>query len=161
MSAASTDNSHSTHDTGSSGSSGLSEWLTELAIGVVVVVLGMAVWAYTHFNDGTRHHDRPKPVWLGISKVMAQMGDGRMVNLKVNLRLAHEEDVEALDAHVPAFKSLIQETGSQLSRETLQSKSGVQQLSKAIRTALNGYLEDHDMDARVKDVAFDELMLLP
>jgi len=147
-------------DSPSPTSSGLSDWLLELVIGVTVVVLAVGVWAFTHYSDQTAQ-DKPTPVWLGVAKVMAQMSDGRMVSIKVNLRLDDEDAVDQLEPHIPAFKALIQETGTQLSREKLQGREGMKHFAKAIVGTLNGYLDERNEPARIKSLAFEELMLMP
>lgn len=147
-------------DSPSPASSGLSDWLLELVIGVTVVVLAVGVWAFTHYSDQTAQ-DKPTPVWLGVAKVMAQMSDGRMVSIKVNLRLDDEDAVDQLEPHIPAFKALIQETGTQLSREELQGREGMKHFAKAIVGTLNGYLDERNEPARIKSLAFEELMLMP
>lgn len=153
MSSTDTDASRSTN--------GPSDWLLELVIGIGVIVLGFSVWAFTHFGGDTPRQDKPKPTWLAMSKVMAQMSDGRMVNIKVNLRLANDGAADELEPHVPAFKALIQETGTRLSREDLQGMQGMKNFGQAIRASLNGYLQDQQVPARIKDVAFEEMMLMP
>lgn len=140
---------------------GLSDWLLEAAIGLIVLVLGVTVWVVSHYSDNKPVHDRPKPVWLGMSKVMAQMSDGRMVSMKINLKLSDDEAVKELDPHMPAFKSLIQDAGAKVTREDLQERDGLKHFSAALRGTLNGYLEDHDVSGRVKDIAFEEFMLMP
>lgn len=141
-------------------SSGASDRMLELGIGLVMIVLALSVWAYTQLGaKGTQH--KPRPIWLGISKVMAQMGDGRMVNMKVNLRLQDNDALDRLSAHMPAFKALIQEAGAQMSRDTLQGSDGMRNLATAIRDTLNSYLDEHAVQAHIKDVAFEELMLMP
>lgn len=141
--------------------SGLSDWLLELSIGIVVVVLGLAVWGYTHFSKQDGRQDRPKPAWLAVSKVMTQMGDGRMVNVKINLRLADKRDIDELEPHLPAFKALIQEAGTHMSQEDLQQVGGVKRFGDTIRSTLNDYLEEQHVPERVKDVAFEEMLLMP
>lgn len=135
--------------------------MLELGIGLVMLVLALGVWAYTHLNSTDRTLDRPKPAWLAMPKMMAQMGDGRMLNLKVNLQLANDQAVDALKPHVPAFEALIQETGLRITKDDIQEAGRLKQFSQDIRTSLNGYLEDQAMSARVKGVAFEELMLMP
>jgi flagellar basal body-associated protein FliL len=144
-----------------SSANGPSDWLLESVIGVGVIVLGLCVWVFTHFSNGTPHQDKPKPTWLAVSKVMAQMSDGRMVNIKVNLRVANDKAIDQLEPHVPAFKALIQETGTRLSKDDLQGTQGMKNFSRAIRASLNDYLQDRQVPARVKDVAFEEMMLMP
>lgn len=145
-----------------SPSSGLSDWLLELAIGVIVIVLGGSVWAFTHFGGkNNSHQDRPKPAWLAVPKMMAQMGDGRMVDMKINLQLNKESDASELEPHMPAFAALIQATGVATSHDDLQQEGGAARFGRAIRTSLNDYLEEQNLPERVKNVAFEELMLMP
>lgn len=143
-------------------SSGLSDWLLELVIGVVVVVLGGSVWAYTHFSgQPDAQQTRPKPTWLAMPKIMAQMADGRMVNVKVNLQLGKDKDADELGPHIPAFTALIEETGTHISEDDLHGLDGLKRFSHDMKVSLNGYLKAQGVETRVKDVAFDELMLMP
>lgn len=144
-----------------SASSGVSDWLLELVIGVIVIVLGGSVWAYTHFANKNPHQNKPKPAWLAVPKVMAQMADGRMVDMKINLQLDSDQDASELKPHMPAFTALIQATGVSTSHDDLQQEGGALRFGRAIRTSLNGYLEEQDLPERIKNVAFEELMLMP
>lgn len=138
-----------------------SDWLLAVAIALGVLVLGAAAWLYTQYTDTGAAPRRPQPVWLSVSKVTAQMADGRMVNIKVNLSLDRDEARDELSEHIPAFKGLIQEVGTRTSREDLQSPEGMKQFAAAIRTSLNAYLEHAGVEGQVKDVAFEEFTLLP
>lgn len=145
-----------------SPSSGLSDWLLELSIGIIVIVLGAGVWAFTHYSSKSdAHQDRPKPAWLGVPKVMAQMGDGRMVDMKINLQLNSDNEASALEPHMPAFTALIQAAGVSTSHDDLQQEGGAARFGRSIRSSLNSYLEEQDLPERVKNVAFEELMLMP
>lgn len=145
----------------SPAASGLSDWLLELVIGLVVVILGVSVWAYTHYGKSDDRQDRPTPAWLSLPKIMAQMSDGRMVNFKVNLRLAKDNDADALEPHMPAFKALVEEAGTHISEEDLHGSGGLKQFSLDIKKSLNSYLKDQGEPTRIKDVAFEEMMLMP
>lgn len=142
-------------------SSGISDWLLELGIGLAVVVLVSGAWAYTYFVSPNIDPSRPVPVWLAVPKVMAQTADGRMVNVKVNLQLAKADDVSLLEPHVPAFKTLIQDVSTDISRDELKQPDGILQFGQAVKATFNSYLKSQDVSARVKNVAFDELMPLP
>lgn len=145
-----------------SSSSGLSDWALELAIGLIVIVLGAGVWAFTHFGEKHgAHQDRPKPAWLAVPNILAQMGDGRMVDMKINLQLNSDDEASELKPHMPAFTALIQAAGVTTSHDDLQQDGGAARFGRNIRSSLNNYLEEQDMPARVKNVAFDELMLMP
>jgi flagellar basal body-associated protein FliL len=136
-------------------------WTLEMSVGLLALVLGVSAWVFLQLSTGKPSHDKPRPAWLGVSKVMAQMSDGRMVNLKVNLRVKDEKAVEELDPHTPAFVALIQEVGTQVTHEELQDSKGIQHFGTLIRDSLNDYLEQQSVHTKVKDVAFAELMLLP
>ena len=140
---------------------GFSDWLLQLCIGIGVLMVFMGVWLYTHFSQPHVSPDKPRPIWLGVAKVMAQMSDGRMVNVKVNLHLDKADAVDELDPHQPAFKALIQEVGTRTTREDLQGREGVRHFGASIRDSLNHYLEEQRVEGRVKDVAFEELNLMP
>lgn len=142
-------------------SGGASEWLLELSIGAAVLLLGIGVWFYTQHNSAPVVQERPRPVWLGVSKVIAQMSDGRMVNVRVNLDLDGEDAVKELEPHTPAFKALIQEVGTSTSHDDLRQRDGINRFGAAIRVSMNDYLEEQQTNGRVKTVAFQELTLLP
>lgn len=136
-------------------------WTLEMSVGLLALVLGVSAWLFLQLSDSKPKHDKPRPAWLGVSKVMAQMSDGRMVNVKINLRLKDEKAVEELDPHTPAFAALIQEVGTQVTHDELQDTKGIQHFGSLIRESLNDYLEQQSVHTKVKDVAFAELMLLP
>jgi flagellar basal body-associated protein FliL len=139
----------------------ISDWMLELSIGIIVLLMGLGAWLYTNQGNTPAEQARPRPIWLGVPKVMAQMGDGRMVNVKVNLRLNHQDDIDELEPHLPAFKALIQDTGATTSRDDMQARQGILRFSGEIRESLNDYLEEHGTGGRVKDVVFEEMTLLP
>lgn len=136
------------------------DWVLELSVGVIAIVLGLAAWLFLQYSSKSAQ-EKPHPAWLAVSKVTAQTSDGRMVNIKVNLRLKDQHAIKELDPHIPAFAALIQEVGSEVSRDDLQNMQGIQHFGSLIRTSLNDYLEKQSVHAKIKDVAFDELMLLP
>jgi flagellar basal body-associated protein FliL len=137
------------------------DWMLELSVGVMAVVLGTSVWVYMQLSHSKPVQERPRPVWLGVDKVMAQMSDGRMVNIKVNLRLKDQKAIDELSPHKPAFKALIQEAGTQVTHDELQDTQGMKHFSSVIRASINDYLEDESVHVKIKDVVFDELMLMP
>jgi flagellar basal body-associated protein FliL len=141
--------------------SGVRDWRFELGIGAIALLLGGSVWAYSHYSDSNPQQDKPKPAWLAVPKVMAQMSDGRMVNIKINLRLKDNKEISALEPYIPAFKALLEETGALTKREDLQARDGIQRFEQAVRTSFNDYLEDQEVSERVKGIAFEEMMLMP
>ncbi len=141
--------------------SGISDWLLELVIGIAVLLLGGGVWIYMHFSSPQTDQERPKPVWLTVPRVMAQTADGRMVNVKVNLRLAKDKDASNLEPHIPAFKAMIQEASAGITRDELKDRDGILLFGKAVKASVNGYLKSQGVTPRIKDVVFDELMPLP
>ena len=149
------------NDTRSSPSSVVGDWLLQAIMGLAVVLLGMGVWLYLSNNGAPAAQDKPRPVWLGVSEVLAQMSDGRMVNVKVNLKLGNEQAIAELAPHKPAFQALIQEAGTQVSREDIQGPEGMRHFGATLRDTLNGYLEEQDVPTRIKQVVFDELTLMP
>ncbi len=141
-------------------SSGNSDSLLPILIGVTVLLLGAAVWLYS-INQAPPKVEKPRPVWLSVPKVMAQMADGRMVNVKVNLHLDGQEAVEELSGHLPAFKALIQEVGTQTSREDMKNREGMMRFADNIAESLNDYLDEQRARGYIEDVALEELTLLP
>ncbi|MFT3856266.1 MAG: flagellar basal body-associated FliL family protein [Aquabacterium sp.] len=129
-------------------------------IGLAAILLGVLVWMYTHFVQAPAP-TRPRPIWLGVPKVIAQMADGRMVNVKVNLSLDAASSAGELEDHLPAFKALIQEVGTKTERDALQTSQGIQRFGLAVQDAINGYLDDQEAQGRVKSIAFEDLTLLP
>jgi flagellar basal body-associated protein FliL len=132
-----------------------------LAFAAAALLLGLGAWAYTSFGAHSSEPSRPVPAWLTISKVMAQMSDGRMVKIKVDLRVQDKDAVGTLKPQTAAFTALIEEVGGHMSREDLQGSEGMARLGSAIQTALNDYLQEQRVPERVKGVAFEELTLLP
>lgn len=124
------------------------------------LVLGASVWAYTVLSAPARP-ERPQPAWLSMAKVMAQTADGRRVAVKVNLALQQRDDESVLVPHLPAFEALIGTTSADMNREEISGPEGMRHLGEAIQTSINDYLEDRGMPERIRDVAFDQMTLLP
>jgi flagellar basal body-associated protein FliL len=139
----------------------VSDWLLELLIGVSALMLGTAVWLFVQAGGNKAQQERPRPVWLGVTKVMAQMSDGRMVTVKVNLSLGKPEAIGELQPHMPAFQALIEEAGTRITREDIQGGEGMKRFGVAIQETLNEYLDGQHVANRVKHVLFDELTLMP
>jgi flagellar basal body-associated protein FliL len=137
------------------------DWAPQLAFAAGALLLGLCVWAYTSLSSRATEQSKPAPAWLSVSKVLAQMSDGRMVKIKVDLRVQDQDALGSLKPQTPAFTALIEEVGGQMTHEELQGAEGMARLGSAIQTALNGYLKDQRVPERVKGVAFEELTLLP
>lgn len=141
--------------------SGVSDWLLEVIIGIAALMVGLGVWLYATGSSAPKTQDKPRPFWLGVSEVMAQLSDGRMVNVKVNLKLGSEKAVGELAPHKPAFQALIQEAGTQVSRDDIQGPEGMRRFGATLQETLNAYLEEQDVPIRIKQVMFEELTLMP
>lgn len=148
------------YPTAAAPSKGLSnEWLLGICIALATLLVGMGVWMYTALGDAS-FSSRPKPVWLGVPKVISQMSDGRVMEVKVNLQLKDKDAAGNLRDHLNAFSAMIQEVGSSMTKTDIRGADGVKEYGRAIRESLNDYLEERQISTRVKHVAFEELTLV-
>lgn len=104
---------------------------------------------------------RPRPVWVEIKPVQAQMLDGRMVGVKVTLRLGDSADSGDIEAYKPAIAAAIQQIGSGQTKEVLFGKDGMLKFSQQIGEAVNDLLEEREVGRVVRRVDFNELIVMP
>lgn len=128
-------------------------------VGLVLALL-LIVWGYTAAT-GQGDRSRPKPVWLGVSKVMSQLADGRLAQIQIKVQLRPGDDPMDLAAHEPAFKNLVQTIAAELTQADVAGPQGLQALAEDMADAFNAYLHERGRDERVRRVLFEEMMLLP
>jgi flagellar basal body-associated protein FliL len=131
-----------------------------LLIGLGTMLIAGLVWGYSVLS-GAASSEHAKPTWLGLDKVISQMADGRMIAVKVNFELKKGSDLQALEGHSSAFSSLVQGVAATMSYDELKDTDGIKHYGSAVKTAVNEYLGDRQLDGRVKAVAFEELVLMP
>ncbi|WP_290872495.1 flagellar basal body-associated protein FliL [Aquabacterium sp.] len=136
------------------------DWLIGSLIGLAMLALAVAAWWWSQ-RQPDEDPTRPKPVWVDVERVRPQMADGGMANIKVDLQIDDAEQQKTLSALAPAFQSLIQERGSDMTREELTGPEGMRRLAKAIRSDVNNYLRAQRQPGRVLGVAFQEFHILP
>ncbi len=134
--------------------------LLSLIVAGVAILAIAAVWAWSRMAEAPSTA-RPKPAWLGISRVIAQLNDGRQLKVRVDLHLSDQDAVSALTPHQDAFKSIVEEISGDMSREELEGTEGMEMLAKKIRRTANSYLASQRIPQRVRGVMFDEWTLLP
>lgn len=135
------------------------EWLLAGGFVLATLLVASAVWLYTALSGATSS-GRPQPVWLGVPKVVSQMSDGRVMEVKVNLQLKDDDAAGALEDHVIAFGAVIQGVGISMTKTDVRGAEGMQRYGQAIRESINDYLEQSNIDERVRHVAFEELTLV-
>ena len=130
-----------------------SDWTLAIGIALGALLVAFGAWVFTEMSA----MDKPRngAVWLNVPKVISQLADGRMVSVKVNLQLRNKDDPSTLEGHQPALKAMIEQVGTTVSREDIKGADGIQRYGRAIQHAINGYLDDQQIDERVKMVAFD------
>lgn len=104
---------------------------------------------------------RPRPVWVDIKPVQAQMLDGRMVGVKVTLQLQDKASGSDIESYKPAIAAVIQQIGAAQTRAAIFGKDGMERFRGQIGDAVNDYLEDHELGRAVKQVSFSELIVMP
>ena len=139
----------------------VSDWMLEATISAIVIVLVMTIWLYVRYANNHPMQEKAQPVWLGVTKVTSQMSDDRMVDIKVKLRLDNEKALDQMEPHAPAFEALIQEAGAKMTREDLQQRGGLKRLASGILNNINDYLEEQALPGRIKEVDFEEVLLMP
>lgn len=135
------------------------DWTLAIGIALGALLVAFGTWVYTEWSSLEK--PRNGAVWLDVPKVISQLADGRMVSVKVNLRLRNRDDPEVLEGHAPALKAMIEQVGTTMTRTDIKGADGIQRYGRAIQQSINGYLDDQDIEERVKMVAFDELVLMP
>ena len=141
----------------------LTDWVMELIVATVVVLLVGDVWLYMYLQDNKQEARKhaPAPTWLSLPKVSAQMTDGEMMQVKVALMLKKKSDKDELAPHAPAFQALVAEVGSEMGPKEITGPDGVTHFGDAIKSSVNDYLKEEGLKGRVKKVAFEELRLKP
>jgi flagellar basal body-associated protein FliL len=132
-----------------------------VSISVAAVLTVASVWAYAHFNRASFAPERPKPVWLGVTSAMPQLTDGHMMQVQVSLRLEDQESLTQVSPHAPALKALVVDVAQDMSSHDLVGTRGMQRYGKAIKTAMNEYLAEQHVNDRVRQVAFEDMVILP
>jgi len=131
-----------------------------LVVSAITVLLIAAIWLWTRYA-ALPSDDRPKPAWFGIDRVMAQMTDGRMIKLRINLQVQDQSEVVSLYPHQRALKALVEVTSSEMNRDDMSGPDGMTKLANTLQDTINGYLSEQRVDIQVRKVVFDEWTLLP
>ena len=139
---------------------GGSEFKLAVLIGLATLVFLMAAWALNRLIQPSAP-ERPVPAWLGVSQVTAQTSDGRMLSVKVNLQVKNKDDLEVLAPYEPVFRSIVADTGSAMSSDEATGSERIIQFGKTVREEVNDYLDEQNVQPRVKRVAFEEFKLMP
>ena len=135
------------------------DWTLAIGIALSALLVALGTWVFTQWSSLEK--PRNGAVWLDVPKVISQLADGRMVAVKVNLRLRNRDDPNVLEGHEPALKAMIEQVGTTMTRTDIKGSDGIQRYGRAIQQSINGYLDDQEIKERVKMVAFDELVLMP
>lgn len=135
----------------------------KLAIGITVGALMTVacVWAYAHLSEGTLAPERPVPVWLGVTSATPQLTDGHMLQVQVSLRLENQESLAGVSPHEPALKAVVMDVAQDMSSHDLFGTQGMRRYGKALKTAMNEYLAEQHVNGRVRQVAFEDMVILP
>lgn len=139
---------------------GGSEFKLAVLIGLATLAFLMVAWALNRLIQPSEP-ERPVPAWLGVSQVTAQTSDGRLLSVKVNLQVKNKDDLEVLAPYEPAFRSIVADTGAAMSSDQATGSERVIQFGKTVREEVNDYLEEQNVQPRVKRVAFEEFKLMP
>lgn len=129
-------------------------------IGLVTVLLLAGAWMFNRLTKADEPA-RPVPVWLDVSPVTAQMADGRMLQVKVNLQVKDKDDLEVLAPYEPVFKSIVFETGSALSSSEARGSERIIEFGDTVLESVNDYLDEQRVQPKIKRVAFEEFKLMP
>jgi flagellar basal body-associated protein FliL len=136
-------------------------WIAASLVAVASVLGTYASMTRSQGDDGPRI-ERPRPVWMPLKPVRAQMSDGNMLAIKVSLQLSKTKNADELTDYSGVFGSLVEQAGQHTSRRQLREEDGLERFSIQIQRDLNDYLDEHDTSpTRVTSVLFDELVQLP
>lgn len=146
--------------TSTASSENRSDWVMEISIGLGILILGVGAWLFNTYAK-PQASNRPVPIWLGISKVMAQMTDGRMLSVKVNLQLKNKDDQSILEPHATALKAVVEQVAADMNEDEITGPDAMVNLGDAIESGVNDYLREQHLKTRIKHVMFDEMVLMP
>lgn len=134
-----------------------------IAASLVAVATMLGVYASTTTpGESGLPTIRPKPVWMALKPVRAQMSDGNMLAIKVSLQLSKTKSADELTGYAGVFGALVEQAGQRTSRQALRSEDGIERFGIEIQRGLNDFLDDRDgTPSRVTSVMFDELIQLP
>ncbi len=137
-----------------------------VAASVIAVASMLGMYAATSQSPATEtkgiDSQRPKPVWMALKPVRAQMADGDMLLIKVSLQLSKTKSADELTDYAGVFNLLVEQSGQHTSRKELKAPDGIERFGIQIQRDLNDYLDDHDTTpSRITSVMFDELVPLP
>lgn len=137
-------------------------WIAASLIAASSVVGIYATSPQQLFKATGASDNRPRPIWMSLKPVHAQMADGEMLSVKVSLQLSKTRSADELTAYSGVFGSLVEQAGQRTSRHELKSTDGIERFDIQIQRQLNDYLDDRDATpSRVTSVMFDELTPLP
>ncbi len=134
--------------------------MLSLIMGGVALLVVAALWGWSRFASSATV-ERPRPAWLGITRVIAQLNDGRMLKVRVDLHLADQDAVKALTPHQDAIKAMVEEVSGDMSQEDVEGTNAMPILARELRATVNHYLASQRLPQRVRGVMFDEWTLLP
>lgn len=129
-----------------------------LALGALVTATG--VWAYTHMSTSP-DMDRPVPAWLGIPRITPQLADGRTLAVQVDLEFADPAVVQQVTPYADEFKGMMIQIAEGMNHHDLRGTRGIERYGNAIEEAVNGYLDEQHIKHKVRQVAFEEMLLTP
>ncbi len=139
-----------------------------VAASVIAVASLLGVYAATSQSDSHSNQvsgidsNRPKPVWMALKPVRAQMADGDMLAIKVSLQLSKTKSADELTDYAGVFGALVEQAGQHTSRKALKEPDGIERFGIQIQQELNDYLDDRESTpSRITSVMFDELIPLP
>lgn len=136
------------------------DWKLGLVVGLLSCTLAGLVWLHAG-PEAESDARRPKPVWLDVKHVNAQLETGQVLAFKVGLQVKKPDDLEVLTPHVPALQTLLQALGESMSKEDLMAEDGLAEFGRDIRRNVNNYLRKHRVEPRVVTVAFEDIFLNP
>lgn len=136
------------------------EWMLAAGIALATVLTVAGVWAYSTqaFPSKT---ERPQPAWLELSRATPQLADGRTLAVQIGLEFDDQDAVKELTPHIDAFQAVVIDAAQSMSHRELRGTKGIVRLGNAIEEGINGYLHDQHIKERLRQVAFEEMLLMP
>ncbi len=136
------------------------EWMLATGIAMATVLTVAGVWAYAN-NAFSPKMERPQPAWLEIARATPQLADGRTLAVQVGLEFDSQDAVKELTPHVDAFQAVVIDAAQSMSHRDLRGTKGIRRLGDAIEEGINDYLQDKHIKERLRQVAFEEMLLMP
>ncbi len=133
---------------------------TALTAAIVALLVAMALCAEVATrwmsSTDTKTSDDAAPRWVTPSKTKATTRDGIATTARVAIDAGGREQQEALNSHLNQLSLILQISIAAQDRAALSGPQGVENLAQAMRSRINDYLDQQNLQP-VREVAVEDL----